>query len=54
MDDAPISSDGNREDKAEEKRLSFLDMASDSNDQGAIILIDQTKEMDEEYGTEYL
>jgi len=54
VDDAPISSDGNREDKAEEKRLSFLDMASDSNDQGAIILIDQTKEMDEEYRTEYL
>ena len=54
MDDAPISSDGNREAFVEEKRLSFIDMASDGNDQDAIILIDQIKEIDEEYGTEYL
>ena len=54
MDDAPISSDGNREAYNEEKRLSFIDMASDSNDADAIILLDQIKVIDEEYQTEYL
>ena len=54
MEDAAISSDEKGEGKIAEKSLSFLDMASDSNDQEAITLIDQIKEIDDEYGTEFL
>lgn len=54
MEDKPISNDATREAKIAEKGLSFLDMASDSDDQDAIALIDQIKEIDNEYGSDYL